>query len=436
MSAKDLATWVDDLCRAGVATVSENNEITLVSGLPANVALELEERCKGLSWECVIEDQEGSDWTGGSAVEEYAPFRAIINKPAGRVDEKSFLTISGLSQALSSNPPIGVVRVASQTSSLTTWGTHFVPWEDASEFSPFPPTKDPRKFVRETSGQRSVVDDIRPWIIKDGFSYDLHDPVFQCWSAISSRNLLRSLSNEISDDSNSVIFSGPPRVILEVGSIEAISDLTQVGFDKLQSAASWVFELPRETEMRHALFSMEFARYAGSTPNTRSAVCEASDIALEGAKAAYHLGLIDLSRDTVKALSELRKMVSEDVARASDATRQLITSVAGALSVELAIVAAKISSDVEDWLLISIAVVSLLYVAMTVAFGHRHLSLQSSLRKEWRNRVYTFLSGHEYREMVQTPLANATRTFYYASGVGLLLSALIFVAVLAANGSP
>lgn len=380
MSAKDLATRLDELCRAGSASVSESNAIALVSELAASVAVEIEGRCEALGWECVVEDQAGNDWTGGRAVEEYAPFRAIINKPARGGDDRTFLTIAGLNQALSANPPLGVVRVASQNTPLATWGTHFIPWEDNSEFIPHPPAKDPRQFVREISGHRIVVDDIRPWIIKEGLPYDTNDPVFRIWATLASKNILRAICNEVSNNPPCLIFSGPPRVSLSVDDIDTFDDLTETGFKNLQTAASWIFELNRESEMRHALLSTEFARYASSSASTIIAIQYMMPRALEGAKSAYHLGLIDLSRDTVKALSELRKMVSDDVSRASEATRHLITSVAGALSVELALIAAKISSNVEDWLIISIAAVSLIYVAMTVMFGHRHLALQSSLR--------------------------------------------------------
>lgn len=77
----------------------------------------------------------------------------------------------------------------------------------------------------------------------------------------------------------------------------------------------------------------DIARSAGGNGDDLQVLLNNLSDSLEGAKVAYQVSLSDLGRDMLKTLADLRKAVTEETAKVTDATRQLVTSVSGALAI-------------------------------------------------------------------------------------------------------
>lgn len=191
-------------------------------------------------------------------------------------------------------------------------------------------------------------------------------------------------------------------------------------FDKLQEALHWVFENERESEMRHILLANEIAR-SGNAPAPGGSIAFLSTHltgALESAQIAYQMALADTGRDTLKVLSELRKAISEDTSKLSDQTRQLTTSVAGALATGVGLVAARIAANASAGAVAAIMVVVAIYVASVIVSGSQFVGLQRQLRRQWQPRLYRFLPADEYERMVTQPAKRAERAFVWTAWLG------------------
>ena len=156
--------------------------------------------------------------------------------------------------------------------------------------------------------------------------------------------------------------------------------------------------------------------------------------ALESARIAYNFGVTEQSKDTLKALSDLRNSVGDETAKLAETTRGLATVVTGAVVANIGIIVARLSIAADShWVAsaaITIGAVLALYVGSVVLSGFQFLSLQQTLRIEWRNRLYRFLDDSEYKRMVVDPVARAERAFKVAASIGGLMTALLFIGVL------
>src|SRR5690606_34146072 len=140
-------------------------------------------------------------------------------------------------------------------------------------------------------------------------------------------------------------------------------------FESLQASAAWVFDNDREAESRHILLANEIAR--ASNNGTEFSRCFGTQISdcLSGAKITYQMMLSDLSRDTLKALGDLRKVITEETAKVTDVTRQLIGGVSAALAVGFGLIATRLSTNTNPWLIAAVMILVAVYVAVIIYSG-------------------------------------------------------------------
>jgi hypothetical protein len=422
LSAIELARRIDGLCADGRALVVENEQNVTVSALSAADLRAIAAKIHDVEWPFEIHDDQGNAWNIEDVDEAFAPFRLHIEKPPAPPKRLQVLTSVAFRAWLSEQRSAEIWWVASLLRPFTTWSSRFTSWGDTTEFSPQPASKDPRQLVRETAGQRLIPSEIGPWLLSNPDEVLEEDICFGVWADVAAPTLMRVLSDEIAVDGGRLTFRGPPRLHLAPPPDDSLRTLRADGFGALQEAAGWVFENRREAEMRHTLFSLEFARSAIGRDDAVTAFRDTADVALEGARIAYQLGLLDLSRDTLKSLADLRKAVGEDVSKTSDTTRQMITALAGALSVGMGLIAARLNSSIDYRLLSGLGIVVVGYVTLMALSGFGYLSSQARLRVEWRPRLYSFLAKEEYQSIVMAPINRAATWFYVVAIPGVLLS--------------
>jgi len=211
--------------------------------------------------------------------------------------------------------------------------------------------------------------------------------------------------------------------------VDTLAALGRDGFICLQRAQRWVFENERETELRHTLLAAEIAHAGGQYRDAAECVKSEIEAALDSAKIAYQMSLSDLSRDTLKVLGDLRKAITEETAKVTDATRQTIGSVTSAVAVGIGLIAARIATSVDPIVMTAVMVLAVLYVVMIFLSGAHFIWLQRGIRSHWRPRLYRFLSDQDYERMVAEPIKRAENAFWWVASLGLL-SVLVLLGVL------
>lgn len=161
--------------------------------------------------------------------------------------------------------------------------------------------------------------------------------------------------------------------------------------------------------------------------------------ALEGARIAYNFGVTQQSRDTLKALGELRKSVADDTAKLSETMRTLGGAVVGTVFANIGLIVARLASPANNTFVgsaaILIGIVLTIYVATIVGSGIHYIWVHRYLRKEWRNSLYRFLAADDYRRLVEVPVRRAELAFWCIAGAGIAMVVLLLIAVFQIAGA-
>lgn len=288
-------------------------------------------------------------------------------------------------------------------------------------------------------GTRSVPDDIR-LLLLNGSSLDISDPVHRLWAGHAFEALARCIANEVSAGDRKLIFKGPPKLSLEFpNQLQTVNSQVELSdFQRVHDAAAWVYESAREVEVKHVLLSTEIARSGRADGEVIAYLRENLDAALDCAKIAYQMSISDVTKDTLKSLGDLRKAVTEETSKATDATRQTVTAITTAAGVGIGLAVARISVALNPWLVFAVMVVVWLYVVTIAWSGWHFILVQRGLRDQWQTKLYRFLSATDYESMVTKPVGRSEAVFKRTaiSGVAVLAAWALCVVVFAFNATP
>lgn len=434
MSVNNLGQVIDLLALQESAFVLETVSAITVSNLDhASVGLILREN-EELNWTIVLFDGADEACTVESADVNMEPFRLIISKPVDPANVLQIVTLEGLRKFLSSNSENSKWYVAGLTERVVTFGRALCPWGDTFSFAPRPALKSPRSLVKEYTGDRTVPADIGLWMLQDLEFVFSETPAYLIWKSASIKAIACSIASEIDHENASLKFSGSVKLSLKMpDDINGLSSkFSAKQFNNLQIAIAWIFENDREAESRHILLATEIART--SNADAEFVGCLGGQIlsSLDGAKIAYQMMLSDLSKDTLKSLGDLRKAINEEVAKVTDATRQLVAGIAGALTVGFGLIAARMTTNTSPLLISSVMIVVAVYVGVLIFSGVQFIKIQRSLREEWQFKIYRFLSSTDYKKMVSDPASRSENTFIVSAvlsgvAVGVLTISILFL---------
>lgn len=295
-----------------------------------------------------------------------------------------------------------------------TFATHFARcqrWttDTLDIYSPFEPLADPRKYVRDFSVSRVVPDDIRPWLLRASPSKE--GEAFAAWRELATSRILSSLADQVSDAGSQLVFnfSGPPtqRISVDKRELTAASSA-------LQGAAKWVFLEGKDVDTRHLLFANEIAR-SYRTGELASACSQG----LESAQSAYSAYVKAGSRETLKALADLRKAVIEETQKISQKAQELaaglwkdIPVAAAPFILKLFGDSAKISSSTVAGTL-SLLAATFLFISysMQVYINSRFFKHQDDSRVVWRQILCTTLSSEELHQLSDQPIEGCKKDY-------------------------
>lgn len=433
MSATALARLVEDAVGRG-ALVNEGEAVVIASNLAMADAAALAEGCRVAGLPTRMMDGAGNEWAVGDLEEAFAPYRLTITKPVQPEGTLAVLTASGFRQLLRGNPAADRWSVAALAAPIRTWSTLFHPWGLDEAGAPAVPTINPRRLVRESGAERVVPTSVGRWLLRGDAPVDLQDAGGKIWADEATRRLLASLPNEVDPETRELMFRGPPRLALSMPADQIGPDQAGI-FCDLQKAASWVFANERETELRHTLLATEIARSGGSGEALAQFTLTLGP-SLDGARIAYEMSMAGISADTLKALADLRKAVTEETAKVTESTRQTIAAITGAIAVGLGLVAARLTTQTDPWLITSVMVVAAVYVLLVIGSGAQFVLLQRGVRSDWQTRLYRFLPPADYSRLVSKPAGRAEFAFFTAAGGGVIAILLLAWAVITAKPAP
>lgn len=429
MSQIRLAELVDGLGATDDAVIVESAERVNISNLSVAAAQIVLRHVETLGWARAAFDTEGTPWNIDDLTEAFAPFRVTFEKPQMADGSLLVLTNFGFATFLRVGHQAKNWRVARIGDTLHTRSRTFMSWEAQDTCTVGAVTKSPRALVRETAAQRLAPEDIRPWIAVDE-TYAFNDAASKTWADACVIANLNAVPDEIESNTGNLKFKGPPRLSLSRGDAAGgpFAHLGEETFRQLQQVVNWIYENEREAEVRHLLFSAELARSGGGFDDVFASLKRDCSAAFDGAKIAYQMSISDLGKDTLKALSDLKKSVTEDTSKVADATRQTVTAVASALAVGLGLLAARVASAASPWLIFGVMIIVALYVGAIVYSGYSFILLQRKLRVDWQPRLYRFLSDEDFTRMVKNPSGAAEKTFFWTAGVGVVAVVLLMIA--------
>lgn len=325
------------------------------------------------------------------------------------------------------------VRIAEMCidATFTTCRNRFQSWtiDDTAPFAQVEKLPDPRKFSQDFTGFEAVVADLRPWI--EVSAPKVSSPTYAAWKAQSGRRLLAAIANRVSGSVAALeyYFGGPPScsVIFDDVKIDGL-------FERLNGGVGWVFiDGQRDADTRHLLLSNEWSRsYRKDKPE------EIGDGALESAKAAYSAYVKVGSKETLKAIADLRKAVIDETQKISQRAQDL----AGAMWKDLAVAAApfvlKILADsaripnnvIAGWSAAVAAMFLVFSFSMMVWINGRYFKRQDEARKVWGASLSTVLIPSEIDEFSEQPIKRSIDD-YRAARLRVGIFYMLLVGILA-----
>lgn len=310
------------------------------------------------------------------------------------------------------------VRLAFDEGHFRTRAFEVGSWEDAPAAGPdISAQRDgsPRRHVRSQSSGLMAPSKIEPWIVDGDHG---RGPAWQAWVAVSASMIARSLANElyVEDGEERVSLSGQPPRRLELGRF----GVADIPFEALQQAAAWVYLEGTDVEVRHTFLSAELAREWPTGRSFSKGLKAKIESSLDSARLLYKAHLRAGSKDTLKALADLRKTLADDVQKLVQQARDLASSVWRDVAVAIGVMAVRFGLDAAKTVPSSFAfstiylLVAAYFVAsfwLTVTINRRFLASLEESRAAWRTKLYAFLDDDDYRELAGTPLSGAIEDY-------------------------
>ena len=235
---------------------------------------------------------------------------------------------------------------------------------------------------------------------------------FRAWREVAARRLLAGLVSSAAreDDVTWLQVAGPPKA-----QFRADDPKLPAGYDQLSSCAAWVFTSGQDVEARHLIFASELARaYRPTAP-----LPEVFAYALKSAKATYEAHVQSSSRETLKALSDLRKSVIDEAQKITQRTQDLTSGLWRDVAVSAAPFVLKILGDatkapnpkVTAGFYFASAIFISISFALQTQINKSYLNNQRAARARWFEALYNYISREERERIADGPIRSAEQTY-------------------------
>ncbi|MCJ2050261.1 hypothetical protein [Methylobacterium sp. J-070] len=338
---------------------------------------------------------------------------------------------------------VSVVWLAFDDAAFSTEAFRVGAWIEEPQAGERPPERSdtgPRRQVRCQSSDLMAPRAIHPWVLLgEGME---GSTAFTCWREVAAAMVVRSLPTELYRDGYAarVALAGQPPRRIDLGD----APTADPAFAVLQRAARWIYLEGTDIEVRHTFLTAELAREWKPERTFGDGLEERLGPALDSASLVYKAHLRSGSKDTLKALADLRKTLADEVQKLMQQARDLSAGVWRDVAIVIGLQAVRVTTDLTKTGIDS-SKLALVYVAvaaylgfsylMTVRTNWKFLELVEASRDTWRTKLYAFLDDVDYNALAKQPLDEAIeayrRTQWWTTVVvvGAILGILAIAAV-------
>lgn len=365
-----------------------------------------------------------NEWTPETFTSDrdFEEFTIIINKSSSE-DWIYFVTLEGFCNWLGSFSADQIsaktrlcVWVAEEFEPFSTFQHSIKPFHSEKSISKIEQMPErPWKLVRDLTHSYTPAT-ICPWLISEPPASSSN--IYDAWSNIAKKNLAFCLPSEIRENESNVeaIFRGGRSLPVPVSD----ADWNNINYKSFSEACSWVYATPREAETKFQLLNNHLATnwiHGSQWPEGANLILENS---LSGAKEAFAFHLQDQSKEAVKGLGDLRKGLQEEVTKTQGAARDLISGIWRDFTIAGIVLALKLPGApiaVDGKILKSLYLITgLLLLLSAVVSGFSNLrfnKLTDTSRKDWRNKLYSFMSDEDWKKLVESPIEKGKNIFWW-----------------------
>lgn len=349
-----------------------------------------------------------------------------------------FFTIDGFKSFLQA-PESESARqlfVAESEHGFSTVSCTFGPWEGAAadlRGVDTLATVSPKRFVRDMANRGHL--SIGRYILSADPTDE--DDVFSAWREAVLPRLRDAIVNELLPN-DQLVLRGDRSVVVD-GRIAAFDELV---FDLATKAARWIYAEGTDVEVRFLLFTHELARLWPDDVDWLSGMRRYAAAALESAGNAYRQHLSETTNETLKALSDLRKALSDEVSKIGEQTRDNVGALWRDFAIALAAIIAHFTVDrpsqIDPFysrLVLWVAALYLLIVLLSTLWANdRFANIAREGQDQWRTRLYGFLSDDDFSVLSTCPLQSARKVFSWMSWIvaGVYATTIIGLLVMSA----
>lgn len=319
---------------------------------------------------------------------------------------------------------------------FATAATWFLPWrvDKSSIANEWKGLVDPRKLVRDLTNQPGVLpSDIRPWLLKE-LEPPASSRVYETWKVAAANHLAYVLPLEITTSdahgNKAVTVKGDRYRTIPVVSLSDSDSNWGTLFDELHACAKWVYETRQEADSKHTLLNYHLGLQWPDDTNWPDSLPLRK--ALSNARDAYRLHLLDSSKELLKSFTELRNSLHDEVNKVSENTRTLATTLwrdfaiaAGVVALQFVTGKDKLSPSGIRVLAIATSVFISISFLVTLGTNARFHRIARDSRKEWRDKLYSFINDKDFDDLVTQPITKGLRTYRFVA----LITALVYLVI-------
>lgn len=310
------------------------------------------------------------------------------------------------------------IRVLGEDNPFSTYSLSVQKFEagDVVVDASYTPEK-PWKLVRDLTRERTP-QNISPWLVETAPINE--GPAFAVWKEVAKEKLVFCLPSEIREENElvQVVFRGGRSIPIAV---DSAIDWSMVSYDIVHQTCSWIYANSRESETRFHLLNNHIATNWVGESGWPSSINILLPNSLIGAKEAFAFHLQDQSKEAVKSLGDLRKGLQEEVNKTQSATRDLISSIWRDFAVAGLILALKapvstvgVVESAMKILYFGVSILLFISLAVGTVSVWRFNYLADVSRKDWRNKLYNFMSDDDWLKLVERPIISG-RFVYWVS---------------------
>lgn len=363
------------------------------------------------------------------------------------LEDKYFFTKQGLiknlaSSEISKSRNIFIYEDFTEFSTLT---CRFRKWTldvgEAKEHEKHLELVDPRKIIKDYTGAQ-VTSNHLFWVTPS--EPDTPDDLFSKWLDIATPKASLLLASEISSTDGTQYHTIKGSKTLSIPNDVESTSITRDSQSSIHEAMYWIFETSRETEVRHTLLSQRLSnndlKQSESWNKYLSRVLKPS---LSNAREDYKSHLLVKTGELLKAITDIRKTVSDETNKIVDKTSALTSSLLRDASITFVIAALRqtlvsknlITKESAYFLLIATAAWLATSILLTGYQNKIFIRTQIRFRRNWSKGLSLLISENELKKISKRPIKEAIENygrikkvidFIYAVLILIIVCLLVF----------